>query len=74
MIPLEYYDIRVGYYELIKNNTNNSIIGFRFIQTYGNFNDENTSILLLVNIINLHWICGFYNNENEEPIKDFIIH
>ncbi len=73
MIPLVYDDIRVACYELIKNNCNTSIIGYRFIQTYGNFKDLNTSILILVNINNMHWVCGFYNNENGAPILNYII-
>ena len=62
-LPLVYDKIRVGYYQMVKSIDNDEILGFRFINNYGNFKDDNISILLLINISNRHYICGYYNSE-----------
>ena len=59
MIPLIYDDIRVATYKLILNLTNNIIMDYQFINSYGNMNDINTSILILVNINNNLWTKAF---------------
>ena len=50
MIPLIYEYIRVATYKLILNLTINIIMGYQFINSFGNMKDINTSILILVNI------------------------
>ena len=45
MIPLIYDDIRVATYKLMLNLTNNIIMGYQFVNCYGNMKDINTSIL-----------------------------
>ena len=59
MIPLVYDKIGVACYQMVKSIDNDEIIGFRFINNYGNFNDDNISILFLINISNRHYICGY---------------
>ena len=59
MIPLIYDDIRVVPYKLILDFTNDIIMGYQFINSYGNMNDINTSILILVNINNNIWTKAF---------------
>ena len=59
MIPLIYDDIRVVAYKLILDLTNDIIMGYQFINSYGNMNDINTSILILVNINNNLWTKAF---------------
>ena len=73
MIPLIYHDIRVAAYKLIVNLANNSIIGYQFINCYGNMNDIKTSILILVNINNNHWTTAYFNDKNGQPINNYII-
>ena len=73
MIPLIYHDIRVATYKLIVNLANNSIIGYQFINCYGNMNDIKTSILILVNINNNHWTTAYFNDKNGQPINNYII-
>lgn len=73
MIPLAFQDIIVATNELIKDNNNNSILGYKYVQTYGDINDVNKSIIILININNMHWICSFYNENASEIIIDYII-
>ena len=73
MIPLIYDDIRVATYKLILNLTNNNIMGYQFINCYGNMNDINTSILILVNINNNHWTTAFFNDNNGQLTNNYII-
>jgi len=73
MIPLIYHDIRVEAYKLIVNLANNSIIGYQFINCYGNMNDIKTSILILININNNHWTTAYFNDKNGQPINNYII-
>ena len=61
MIPLVYDNIRVACYQMVKSSDNNENLGYRFINNYGNFNDDNISILLLIHINNNHYLCGYYN-------------
>ena len=63
MIPLVYDNIRVAWYQMVQSFDNNEILGFRFINNYGNFNDDNISILLLINISNNHYLYDYYNSE-----------
>ena len=63
MIPLIYDDIRVATYKLILKLTNNIIMGYQFINSYGYMNDINKSILILVNINNNHWTTGYFNDK-----------
>ena len=53
--------IRVASYKIIKSIVNNEILGYKYINNYGNFNDYNISIFLLINISNSHYIYGYYN-------------
>ena len=48
---------------MVQSFDNNEILGFRFINNYGNFNDDNISILLLINISNNHYLYDYYNSE-----------
>ena len=34
------------------------ILGFKFINYYGIFNDDNISVLLLINMNNIHYLFG----------------
>ena len=73
MISLIYDNIRVATYKLRLNLTNNIIIGYQFINSYGNMNDINTSILIFVNINNNHWTTGYFNDKNGLPINNYTI-
>ena len=73
-VPLIFDDIRVSTYKLIQNNIINGINGilrFQYINTYGNFKDNNTSILVLININGIHWVTVYYNSENVNPIINY---
>jgi hypothetical protein len=59
LIPLVYDNIRVPCYQMVQIFDNNEILGFRFINHYDNFNDDNISILLLIKLYNNHYICGY---------------
>ena len=59
MIPLVFQDITVVTYKMEKHELNDIILGYRFIQIYGNINDPNTSILILININDNHWNTAF---------------
>ena len=41
--------------------------------SYGELNDLNTSILILININNSHWAIGYFNPDNGARINEFII-
>ncbi len=71
MIPLIYSDICVATYRLVNNINNNSILGYEFINTYGNIEDINKTILILVNINNNHWCNGYYEECNEGIIENY---
>ena len=73
MIPLVYENIRVSRNQMVKSINNDEILGFRFINNYGNFTEDNISILLLINIINNHYICGYYNSEKGNIDENFKI-
>ena len=73
MVPLIYNDIRVATYSLISNTQSNEILGYEYINTYGDINDNNTSILILININNNIWVLGYYNRDNVAQINNFII-
>ena len=73
MVSLIYNDIRVGIYRLIINTQSNEILGYECINTYGDINDNITSILILININNNHWVLGYYNRDNGAQINNFII-
>lgn len=57
----------------MKNISNNSILGFRYLQIYVNLNGQNISILNLVNINNMHLECALFSNENGDPKNNFEI-
>ena len=73
MIPLIYQDIVVATYQLINDDNSDSILGFKYVHIYGDINDVNKSILILINIKNMHWTCGFYNQNSSQLIIDYII-
>ena len=73
MISIVYEDLVVATYELITNSENNNILGYRFIQIYGNITDNSNSILILISINNLHWTCAFYNTNSQKVVSNFII-
>ena len=73
MIPLVYDNILIACYQMVKWLDNKEIIGFRFINNYGNFNDNNITILTLINISNRHYICGYYNSEKGNNNNNFTI-
>ena len=68
-----YNDIRIAAYWLISNAQSNEILGYEYINTYGDINDNNTSILILININNNIWVLGYYNRDNVAQINNFII-
>ena len=73
MLPLIYNTIRVATYRMILDKGNNAILGYEYINSYGDLNDPNTSILILININNNHWVTGYFNPENGAPINEFNI-
>ena len=58
---------------MIKSLDNNKILGYRFINNYANFNDDNISILILININNNHYICGYNKSEKGIINNNFTI-
>ena len=72
-IPLIYDDIRVATYKLIINLTNIIIMGYQFINSYGNKNDINKSILILLNKNKNHWTTAFLNDKNGQPNNNYTI-
>jgi hypothetical protein len=73
MIHLVYDNISLACYQMVQSFDNNEILGFRFINNYGNFNDDNVSILLLINISNKYYICVYYNSEKGNINENFTI-
>ena len=73
MIPLVFPDITVVTYKMEKHEINDIILGYRFIQIYGNLNDPNTSILILININDNHWNTTFYNKNINIPESSYNI-
>ena len=58
---------------MIKSLDNNEILGYRFINNYVNFNDDNISILIFININISHYICGYYKSEKVIINNNFTI-
>jgi len=73
MILLIYSDICVATYRLVNNINNKTILGYEFINIYGNIEDINKTILILININNNHWCNGYYEECNEGIIENYII-
>lgn len=67
MILLVFNDIYVATYRLINYINVNTLLGYQFINTYGNINN-NISILILANINENHQVNRYYNENNTDPI------
>ena len=73
MIPLVFNDICAATSSLINEINTNSLLGYEYINTYGNLNDTKLSILILVNINDNHLVNGYYNDLNAFPNFNFKI-
>ena len=45
-------------------------MGYQFINSYGNMNEINTSLLIWVNINNNNWTIVYFNDKNGKPINN----